>query len=190
MILNKADPLKTKNIRKVALNLRRFFKIKDSSDVDIVKIYDRLCLCTFGGIRFSYNIVSDDCPILDPFEEARTVINTGEIIIKESVWNAACNLKNSRALFTLAHELGHFIIAVVFEVSLYRVSKKSKIKPFEDPEWQADTFASEFLMPFDECIGKSAQQISKQFNVSMSCAKTRERKVNNELKNKLFENKK
>jgi Zn-dependent peptidase ImmA (M78 family) len=50
------------------------------------------------------------------------------------------------ARFTVAHEFGH---AYLHGRSPSRplFSKRNQLRPFEDPEWQANTFAASLLMP-------------------------------------------
>lgn len=179
--MTKSFPLSTKKIRGIALIIRRMFEPDDSKPIDVVEAFDYLSVHSSTKCPFSYLVVPNDSKLLHEREEAKTLVNNGQVLVREWVWDAACKKKQCRAIFTLAHELGHFILTVALGVQLSRVSDEAAIKPFEDPEWQADTFASEFLMPFDQCIGKTSEEISVLFNVSMSCAETRERKVNREI---------
>ena len=48
-----------------------------------------------------------------------------------------------------------------------------KLKPYENPEWQADTFASEFLMDYDLIQEMDYRRISEACGVSFGVAKTR-----------------
>jgi Zn-dependent peptidase ImmA (M78 family) len=98
--------------------------------------------------------------------------------IRTDIYDAARN-GDLRAQFTLAHELGHLILHTGIDkyASFARSGVDHKI--YEDSEWQADTFASEFLMPFDEAIKcKSANEIFNRFGVSITAAEVRFRKIN------------
>lgn len=180
----KTFPLSTKNIREIVGKIRRIFGLKNTCAVNITQLYDILSIIEFSSFSFSYCIVPDDSKLLGKREEARTIVNTGEIFIKQWVWNDACIKKRCRAIFTLAHELGHFFLAALFGLPLSRVNDDTKVRPFEDPEWQANTFASEFLMPFEECIDKTPDEISETYNVSKKCAETRKAKIIKEISNK------
>lgn len=57
-----------------------------------------------------------------------------------------------------------------------------KLKAFEDPEWQANTFAAEFLMDFDLIQGMDYKEISKSCGVTYGAAKTRIGKMPEEVK--------
>jgi Zn-dependent peptidase ImmA (M78 family) len=89
------------------------------------------------------------------------------IYIKESVYHeAASNIGRSR--FTLAHELSHFILLTVKEFEI----KKTDTKPvcYKDPEWQANTLASELLVPYYETQNMTVEEITTSCNVSEECA--------------------
>jgi Zn-dependent peptidase ImmA (M78 family) len=45
------------------------------------------------------------------------------------------------------------------------------LKPFEDPEWQADCLAGELLMPYDLIKGMSDEEVALQCGVTMAAAK-------------------
>lgn len=44
--------------------------------------------------------------------------------------------------------------------------KEEKIKTYEDPEWQVDAFAGEFLCPNVATIGQTIEQIIEKYGVS------------------------
>lgn len=104
------------------------------------------------------------------------------IYIKESVMQEACHHKYKRASFTICHEIGHFVLhRMLGGVQLARSTERMKPRAFEDPEWQADKFASEFLMPAAVAKNMSADQIRKKFGVSRSCAECRHEKLGGEF---------
>lgn len=175
--MDKAFPLSVSYIRLLALKLREVFGLTCFSAADMPKIYDNMSLLSPQIGSFSYEVIPNETNFLDEREEARTIVNTGKILIKEWVWNEACNKRNCRATFTLAHELGHYLFTVLLGFPLSRTKDNIKVRPFEDPEWQANTFASEFLMPYEECLKLTPEEISQRYNVSMACAVTRKDKV-------------
>lgn len=99
-----------------------------------------------------------------------TIPSEKRMIIREDVYVNACN-NNGRDLFTVAHELGHYLM----HGSLSRVAQSTIIKPFESSEWQANCFASELLIPVNHpdiiklsvsdimhycCVSKQAAEIA------------------------------
>ncbi len=108
--------------------------------------------------------------------EACWIPETATMIIRLTVYLAACQCQ-PRALFTVAHELGH--LALEHRRIFCRDSNET-CERFEDSEWQANTFAAEFLMPLDQIKQKkiaSAKQISMLFGVSKQAAEVRFKKL-------------
>ena len=87
--------------------------------------------------EFVFEVVSDDDM---PDEYAVTLKKKKKIIVRESVYYGACD-GNERDRFTIAHEVGHYLMHSKQSLRLARSSRK--IKTYEDPEWQANTFAAE-----------------------------------------------
>lgn len=108
-------------------------------------------------------------------EEGVTLSGDNKIIIREDVYEKACG-GDGRARFTIMHEIGHFILHSPERVVLCRFgpnSASSRIAPYEDPEWQANTFAAEFLMDYDLVKDMDFKQISETCCVTYGAAKTR-----------------
>lgn len=97
------------------------------------------------------------------------------LVVRESVYKAAC-AREPRAIFTVAHEIGH--LALGHRRTFNRDSTNCKV--YEDSEWQANTFAGEFLMPLDLIREKkafTAERIAEIFGVSIQAAETRVSKL-------------
>ena len=82
---------------------------------------------------------------------------------------------NPRSLFTFAHELGH--MALGHDKSLSReINANMEHELYEDSEWQANTFAAEFLMPLEEIKQlnlRTPDALMKAFGVSREAAQYR-----------------
>jgi hypothetical protein len=106
--------------------------------------------------------------------EAYTEFNPPHIVIRNSVYQLARKL-DGRSRMTLAHELGHLVMhpgAGRLRTDFSRL--KTKVKPFESAEWQANKFASFFLMPshiIREFV--SPAQIAESCHVSQQAARIR-----------------
>lgn len=91
----------------------------------------------------------------------------------------AIDRSDRRMMFTIMHELGHFVLA-------HRKSfARSRPKPaaFIDSEWQADQFAAEILMPADLIVAEQlydTAQIRERFSVSHFAAEERRKRLINE----------
>jgi len=155
---HRVKPLKTATIEAAARKCRDSFKQ--------TKAYINICglLEALRGMKVLDFTVVDDHELGE--EEARTYPNEKHIVISNSVYEAAAD-GEGRARFTIAHELGH--------LDLHKDQKpmfsRGEHKIFEDSEWQADTFASEFLMDsrFITSID-SIQDVMKKFGVSKTAA--------------------
>ena len=96
------------------------------------------------------------------------------LMLREDVYNGMVEGKG-RDRFTVCHEIAHALLHT--GVTLNRV--RSKPRPFECPEWQANTFASAILMPEDAVARmRSVWEVIQVFGVSQDAAEVRLRKMN------------
>lgn len=112
-------------------------------------------------------------------EEARAWPDKMLIKVKQSVHHAAAQGKG-HAVFTLAHELGHIVLHRDEEPSFAR----GEHKIFEDSEWQADAFASAFLMDSRhiDLATDTVQTIADRFGTSLEASALRLRKLRNKMR--------
>jgi Zn-dependent peptidase ImmA (M78 family) len=104
-------------------------------------------------------------------DEARTYPSKKLILIREDVYDGACK-GVGRDRFTMAHELGHLFLHTDAQFARGESTKPPKI--YMDSEWQADTFASGFLVDYKYLkMCKSVQDVASLFGVSESAAKCR-----------------
>jgi hypothetical protein len=79
--------------------------------------------------------------------EAYTQFNPPHIVVRNSVYQLA-RKANGRSRMTLAHELGHLVMHPGASKLRSDWSRPdADLKPYESAEWQANKFASLFLMP-------------------------------------------
>lgn len=164
-----AKPRSIKDIRKVALLLRQTLKLEDVAKFPIIELIESMHTI---DEEFYYEIVDKEtmgnihglaCP------------NEHCIKIREDVYER-CIAGYGRDRFTLAHELGHYLLHSS-EVTLARLGEE-RVQAYRDPEWQANTFAAELLMPIDLIDTNDIDEISNKFGVSYSAAKLRVKKIN------------
>ena len=156
----KSKPLSRWKIRKYVENLKRQLNINNYCEVNIIQIFEHLSLL----LGFKYEIVEDEEL---PNEYAETDIINNVIRIRSSVYERAYN-GNPRDRFTIAHELGHFFLHSV-SYSLARTIEEIKI--YENPEWQANVFAGEFLVPTSHINNLTVIEVAKIYNVSKAVAR-------------------
>lgn len=160
----KVPPRSRDGIYQVARKIRSVFLL-DGPYVPIEKIYEVLLDILPG---FNFEVVSKS--VLGS-EHGRTYPNKKLIMIREDVYEGACR-GNPRDRFTMAHELGHLFLHT--DVQFARDESTLPTKIFMDSEWQADTFASGFLIDdiaLKTC--KTVASVAETFGVSISAAKCR-----------------
>lgn len=100
--------------------------------------------------------------------DGMTVHSENLIALRTDVYLGAC-AGNGRHRFTAAHELGHFFLHKGEGMAFPRESTGAKV--YCDSEWQANTFAREFLVDlrYANQLG-GPQEIATHFAVSSSVA--------------------
>lgn len=92
------------------------------------------------------------------------------IVLDENVYeNAIAGIARDR--FTIAHEIGHYLMHTPNRVSFARTNPGVKLKPYLDPEWQANTFAGELLAPANLISGMSIKEVAIACGVSNDVAR-------------------
>lgn len=157
----KVSPVSRKNIRNIAREFRKIFGIENDLYIDIVCLLE-LALVNPGIIE--YEIVEDSEM---GYDEALSIPADDLLLIKESVYEGAA-AGNPRDRFTIAHEIGHLILHKDYKNCFART--ESNVKPYEDPEWQANCFAGEFLVPYHLCKNMSTDEIALRCGVSKKAA--------------------
>jgi len=93
------------------------------------------------------------------------------IAIREDVYFRARN-GSGMDLFTVGHELGHLVLHQSEHLLFRRGSQPPAL--FCQPEWQADTFAAEFLMDLRKIRREDDEHaIQRRFGVSITAARRR-----------------
>ena len=141
-----SDGLNEREMAEDAERYRREFDIALSSTVDIVDVIE-FKLCKIDP-EFILVIVRDD----QISQKASALPKEHKIIVRESVYSAACE-GDSDARFTLAHELGHYLLHKHISGPLNGEFDRRKytsqfegLNALERTEPQADIFARHFLV--------------------------------------------
>lgn len=166
-------PLSRAAIEQYAEEVRRTFGIGEHQAVDMLQIIEHVLPRVW--VDFTYEYVPQDEL---GGAEATTSMTERAIRITEPVYEAT-RRGHPRYLFTLAHELGHLLLHTGKQTSLAR---GEKVKAYLDPEWQANTFASAFLMPENGVRACSCiSDIMRRFGVSRPAAEIRAKSLKLEL---------
>lgn len=170
--MKKTNPISAKEIGIIAENLREEFKIKKGSFFpiyDVITFYMEIGVLTVQVMDNEDPMFEDDIPALySPYDNF--------IYIKESILEDYEN-NEYRANFTLAHEFFHFLQHKVLNFTFEEVDE---CKAYFDPEWQANEFAAQLLIP-NEYIDMEVNEIVDKFHVSEICATTRKLKMKRRL---------
>lgn len=75
-----------------------------------------------------------------------------------------------RDRLTIAHEVGHLFMHEDDSIALCRLAPDEQLKPFEDPEWQADAFGGELLASSYLIKGMTEREVQEKCGVSSSAA--------------------
>ena len=152
----RAYPRSRNELRGMAQELRKILGIQEQLYVNVIALLEHvLPKIKVNGKELNYEIVPDS----SLSEMAKTYPEEGHIVIKESVYCGAvrgCYVSR----FTIMHEIAHYLLHKNQAISFAR--RFGEIKTYEDPEWQADAFAGEFLMPSNLIKGLSPGEISKR----------------------------
>ena len=175
--MKKTNPLNINEIETIANNLRKEFGINCNLAFPILKVIENF---HYNGL-LTIQYLEDDDPLLESDVQAKYNPIDNFVYIKESV---LVELENHeyRANFTLAHELFHYIQCQVLH---FKFENVDTCPSYVDPEWQADEFAAQLLIPTKFIVGNcDIDVIASVFNVSFACVYTRKLYYERRLKRK------
>lgn len=162
-----AKPVSILQLRELAYDFRKVLGLEDQLYFPVVQLVEWL-LPRLSD--FDFEILSKEEM---PQTYAFTVPDKGIIYIREDVYDGACD-DQGRARFTIVHELAHLIFHTKDNIVFAR--SDMKVPAYSDPEWQANTFAAELLIPKHLVEGLSIDEVIDKCNVSRSCAEIQMRK--------------
>lgn len=99
------------------------------------------------------------------------------ILIREDAYEGAVDGVGQHR-FTIAHEIGHYLMHKKGVVSLARNEDNMFIPAYKQPEWQANTFAAELLAPPHIIRGMSPEEIRDKCGVSLQVARIQLNQIN------------
>lgn len=151
-------PMSRRNLREFACRFRHIFGLENELNFPIVRFIEWI----LPMLGFEYEIVP-----VNEMGNAYGVTHTGMRVMKirEDVYDKAVE-GNPRHRFTLAHELGHFLLHTPDRVSFAR----GEVPAYMNPEWQANVFAGELLAPCELVRGMTVQDIADKCGMSFTAA--------------------
>ena len=157
------SPTSASQLRKYANSIRKLLNCTDKIAFPILEILDYLM--DEGVIIFQ--ILDDNDSYFEENELAKFDFEENTIYAKEAVYREAI-ADIGRSRFTLTHELAHFILLRILNFEIFTMDQEPL--PFQDPEWQANTLASEILIPFNLTKDFSLEEVMEKCLVSEECA--------------------
>ena len=160
----KAQPISRKEIRRYVKEIKSYLHLENEYDFPIIRFLELGLPLYFPDF------------VLQVPSEMEMLVNHGEtfpdkhiIRIREDIYLRAV-AGEPRDRMTVAHEIGHLFLHTDHAVSLCRLSPFEKLKPYEDPEWQADAFGGEMLAPSYLIQGMSVDEVMHRCNISEAAA--------------------
>ncbi|MGN8729855.1 ImmA/IrrE family metallo-endopeptidase [Hornefia butyriciproducens] len=98
------------------------------------------------------------------------------IRIREDIYMRAAR-GEGRDRLTVAHEIGHLFLHKEDSIALCRLSPDQKLKPYEDPEWQADAFGGELLASSYLIQNMTTYEVQTKCGVSNAAARNQIRNL-------------
>ena len=157
-----AKPRSRKSIREITKIIRKACGLENSLEFPILFFLEHILVEILDNFEFE---VVDDAELGC---EALAYPDRNKILVRQSIYDRAYN-GNPRDLFTIAHEIGHLFLHQETSISFAR-GKSTKIKPYENPEWQANTFAGELLAPPNLIRNLSIEEVMQKCKVSRQTA--------------------
>lgn len=158
-----APPHSRCEIENFAYYVRCQLKLANCLYIPIVKIIEHI----IPQLDDTFQMETVSCNEM-PSEYASYCPESNILSIREDVYIAACN-DDARHRFTIAHELGHYFIHDDL-TKFSRCPMGATIPAYQDPEWQANVFASAFLMPKNLIRGMTPEQVSRACKTSLQSA--------------------
>ncbi len=159
----KADATSRLQIRAVAKEIRNLFGLQNRFEFPIVEVFETLSVCG----EFNFEILTR---AVMGNKYGETFPGKNQISLREDIYDKA-TAGDPFSRSTIAHELYHWLCHSDQTISLCRTDADVEArKPYEDPEWQANCFAGELLVPKDLVAGMSVEEVMQKCNVSRAMA--------------------
>ncbi|MBQ6004325.1 MAG: ImmA/IrrE family metallo-endopeptidase [Clostridia bacterium] len=164
MILYKASPVSRESIRHFIRDLKRKVGLEYELYFPILHFVENVLPLLIPD--FQLEIV----PVIDMGGKHGETYPSKHIMrIREDVYLRAA-AGEGRDRLTIAHEVGHLFMHDDDYIALCRMAPDERLRPFEDPEWQADAFGGELLASSYLIIGMTESEIQEKCGVSLSAA--------------------
>ena len=161
-----ASPLSRDAIADNAFQIRKLVGLEDIVNFDIVRFIENVMPDLHPNFQFevveSHILQGKYAETIPSYYDGPAIMRVREDVYEDAVADDA------RSRFTLAHELGHLLFHTPRHITLCCL--ESELPIYMDPEWQANTFAAEFLVMRHLARDMSPFEIADKFHVSYTVA--------------------
>lgn len=157
-------PMSRKDIRKKAEFVRKLQNAESTLYFDIMGFLEHTLPILFPGFTLSIGTVAEMGE-----NHGLTFPDKNEIKLREDVYEGALN-GNGRDRLTASHELFHFLVHSKKSIAFARTGSGEKPR-YTDPEWQADAFGGELLIPHMLAKNLTIDEIVENCGVSSKAAR-------------------
>lgn len=160
----KADPVSRENIRRFIRGLKRKVGLEYELYFPILPFVENVLPLLIPD--FQFEVVPENEM---GGKHGETYPSKNIMRIREDVYLRAA-AGEGRDRQTIAHEVGHLFMHEDDSIALCRLAPYEQLKPFEDPEWQADAFGGELLASSYLIKGMTEFEVQEKCGVSSSAA--------------------
>ena len=164
--------LNREKIRKIARIIKKeIFKSKDIYYFDVIYALEKLPIL-YDNVRVEI-IDDEDSEIFSGAPSSIRIEDDGTyvIYIKQKVYEKAADNENGGYRMHIMHEICHyFLFSMGYTPIFDRTYKNKDLKPFESIERQAKALAGEILIPYDDTINLTVEEIMSKCKVSKDAA--------------------
>lgn len=160
-----AKPMSRGDIADIAWLVRRTVGLDGQIEFPVVHFLEHI-MADLVDEEFEY-----EYPSVNEMQDKHgaTLPEEHKIQIREDVYIRAC-MGEGRDRLTIAHEIGHYILHDSASIVLARKDPNVTLPAYRDPEWQANAFGGELLMPSRLVRGMSAADVVRECKVSWQAA--------------------
>ena len=161
----KADPVSRADIRRYVYMLKKKVGLEEELYFPILPFVENVLPMLIPDFQFQVVPVAEM-----GVKHGETYPSKNLIRIREDIYNRAAE-GEGRDRLTVAHEVGHLFLHEDDAIALCRLDPCEKLKPYEDPEWQADAFDGELLASSYLIKRMSAYEVQIKCGVSSAAAR-------------------
>jgi Zn-dependent peptidase ImmA (M78 family) len=167
----KAEAVSRNDIRKFVFSLKKKVGLENELYFPILPFVENILPILIPEFQFEVAPVSEMGN-----KHGETYPSKSLIRIREDVYLRAAS-GEGRDRLTIAHEVGHLFMHEDSCIALCRLAPSESLKPYEDPEWQANAFGGEMLASSYLIKGMKPLEVSEKCGVSISAAKIQLRSI-------------